>query len=335
MDFFQFVDEFSNAPLGFFSNPGRRLYWVYLIISVTIFTIVLIIRKDFKTIKKSLEHKDSILLDLKLWIVNIGLRLWIGSLSLLTVTGLSLKFMHFYYLLFPNWNPLPWSYYITTTLLTFSSFIIFDFLRFFQHYLMHNVPFLWNFHQVHHSATYLTPLTLYRMHPVENLVSAFRRVIGQSFVFSSFLFLFGPGINAYDILGINILSFIANIAISNLRHSPIPISFGFFEKIFLSPAQHLIHHSSSPKLMNSNYGVVLSIWDQCLGSFIYYQNQKIEWGLRNPRFHTQSVSHQLITPFTLSFQYLKFLVKKASIIVIHTCLNKLNKSYVSNYKETL
>jgi sterol desaturase/sphingolipid hydroxylase (fatty acid hydroxylase superfamily) len=179
------------------------------------------------------------------------------------------------------------------------------------------------------------------MHPIENLVSAFRRIFGQSFVFGTFLFLFGPGVNAYDILGINLLSFFANLAISNLRHSPIPISYGRIEKYFLSPAQHLLHHSQQPKLMNSNYGVVLAIWDRIFGSFSPYhgqnygtnKNQKIIWGLKNPRFQEQSLSQQLFIPITLSFQHLKSLVSRGNMNVIHYCQTKLNKNISQKYEE--
>src|SRR5690606_31871005 len=46
-------------------------------------------------------------------------------------------------------------------------FVAWDFGRFVLHWLLHRIPFLWSFHQVHHSAEVLEPLTLYRTHPVE------------------------------------------------------------------------------------------------------------------------------------------------------------------------
>ena len=50
---------------------------------------------------------------------------------------------------------------------TVAGFLAEDGSRFLNHYLQHRVPLLWRFHKVHHSATTLTPVTLYRAHPLE------------------------------------------------------------------------------------------------------------------------------------------------------------------------
>ena len=48
-------------------------------------------------------------------------------------------------------------------------FLLADFGFFFSHYLMHKIPLLWVFHEVHHSAEVLMPVTVHRVHPVEDL----------------------------------------------------------------------------------------------------------------------------------------------------------------------
>ena len=45
-------------------------------------------------------------------------------------------------------------------------FVAWDVSRYVLHRLMHEVPALWELHQVHHSAEVLTPLTFHRVHPV-------------------------------------------------------------------------------------------------------------------------------------------------------------------------
>ena len=50
--------------------------------------------------------------------------------------------------------------------------VVADFGFFLSHYLMHKIPILWYFHEVHHSAEVLTPVTVYRTHPVEDLINA-------------------------------------------------------------------------------------------------------------------------------------------------------------------
>ena len=39
-----------------------------------------------------------------------------------------------------------------------------------DHYLKHRIPFLWEFHKVHHTAEVLTPVTNFRNHPIDNII---------------------------------------------------------------------------------------------------------------------------------------------------------------------
>ncbi len=50
--------------------------------------------------------------------------------------------------------------------MTVMLFLAYELGYWLNHYLSHRVPFLWEFHKVHHSATVLTPLTNFRVHPV-------------------------------------------------------------------------------------------------------------------------------------------------------------------------
>ena len=306
--------QLIRVPVDFFGDPRQRLFWFYLFISLVVFLVVSFRRQLLpQFIREGRKHHSSLLVDLKLWLFNAFLRALISSLGLISLSALILLFVKSLYLIFPDWEPYYLPYSFVAILLTLVSFILFDGLRFLQHFLMHKIPFLWAFHQVHHSATYLTPLTLYRMHPIENLVSAFRRLFGQTLVFGSFMFLFGASVNAYDILGVNSLAFVANLALSNLRHSPLVISFGQWERIFISPAQHQMHHSNVFELSNSNYGVVLSFWDRLANSLVLYQGQKIEYGLKDKKLDRQTLFHQLISPFSTAFQSWRVLGKATSL----------------------
>jgi len=62
---------------------------------------------------------------------------------------------------------------VSATLMLVAGVMLADFGYYVSHYLMHKVPLLWHFHQTHHSAEVLTPVTVYRIHPVEDLVNAF------------------------------------------------------------------------------------------------------------------------------------------------------------------
>ena len=69
-----------------------------------------------------------------------------------------------------------------------------------------------------------------------------------------------------------------NFAAANLRHSHIWISFGRLERVFISPAQHQIHHSVGNS--NANLGSIFSVWDGLLGTRTYSgQKRELEFGL--------------------------------------------------------
>lgn len=150
---------------------------------------------------------------------------------------------------------------------TLVAFIWDDLLRFLHHAWMHRSPFLWRFHQTHHSARVLTPITLYRAHPLEIALATIRNGLSLGVATGLFLFIFTADFSPLTFLGINAFGFVFNLLGSNLRHSHIDLSFGFLEKVFISPKQHQVHHSSNPEHYEKNYGVSLSIWDQILGSY--------------------------------------------------------------------
>ncbi len=164
---------------------------------------------------------------------------------------------------------------------TVAAFVFDDFLRFFNHWLMHKVPFLWKLHRTHHSARILTPITLYRAHPLESAIATVRNSLSLGVSTGVFIFLFEARFNVFTFLGVNIFGFVFNLLGSNLRHSHIPLGFGFLEFIFISPKQHQIHHSRNPEHYDKNFGVSLSIWDYLFGSLVHSKTvrQRLFFGL--------------------------------------------------------
>lgn len=165
---------------------------------------------------------------------------------------------------------------------TVFAFVIDDFLRFLHHWCMHKIPWLWRFHKTHHSAKILTPITLYRAHPVEVLISTIRNALSAGLSVGFFVYFFSAQVSYFQILSVNLFAFTFNFLGSNLRHSHIPISFGILENIFISPKQHQIHHSQNSEHYDKNFGVSLSLWDRLMGSLVYSKDvrQKIHFGVR-------------------------------------------------------
>ena len=99
-------------------------------------------------------------------------------------------------------------------------------------------------------------------------------------------FLFGPTLKMIDIVGANMFVFAFNVLGSNLRHSHIWLSWGnCIEKIFLSPAQHQIHHSYAPEHIDKNFGTCFALWDKLAGSWVPAEDtpeQRLSFGLAPP-----------------------------------------------------
>lgn len=255
-------------------DPTSRLFYlnfIFVIVFIIIWMLLThqsISRLTFRKIflQKKYWWNRSTRVDYKIYLLNSVLKvfLFIPLLDISFFVGsYTFKILQS---LNDNFDPLK-----TTTLHIFifsvAYFVFDDFLRFVHHYGMHKVPFLWKLHKVHHSARILTPVTLYRAHPLESALATLRNSLGLGVTTGLFVFLFQSQLQMTTILGINFMGFMFNFLGSNLRHSHIPISFGKLEYLFISPKQHQIHHSTNPLYFDSNFGVSLSIWDQIFKCF--------------------------------------------------------------------
>lgn len=139
-----------------------------------------------------------------------------------------------------------------------------DLSRYGLHRLLHYRVF-WRIHQLHHSATTLTPISYLRVHPIEKFLYQARSAIIYGTCSGIFFFFAGEHPQSWLIFGIAGASLLFNLFGANLRHSMIPISYGRLEKLFISPLQHQLHHSN--RYSQKNFGSIFSIWDQIFKSW--------------------------------------------------------------------
>ncbi len=229
-------------------------------------------------------------LDYQLFVVNRLIRAFLWAPVVLTMVPIALAFTDILESMFGPIQPVTKDTTIVLSSFTLILFLFDDFSRFLLHYLMHKVPFLWHYHKVHHSAQVLTPMTVYRSHPLESFLYASRMAIAQGVAVGISYFLFGPTLSMIDILGANLFVFIFNMFGSNLRHSHVKWHWGkHLEKWVISPVQHQIHHSTNPRHFDKNFGTTLAIWDRLLGSLVISQKgQSIRFGLGN---HQKTHTH--------------------------------------------
>ena len=174
---------------------------------------------------------------------------------------------------------------------------------------MHKIPFLWEFHKVHHSAEVLNPLTQYRIHPIELLFNNLRGLLVFGLLTGVFDYLSEAPINKLTIIGINAFHFLFLIFGANLRHSHVKLKYwGFLEYIFISPFQHQVHHSDNPQHFDKNMGSKFAIWDWMFGTLVRSKSVgKVKFGLGpEDKSYGTSFASNLFSPFAKAFSKLLF-----------------------------
>lgn len=287
-----------TAPLGYPFDPASRIYWLFLVSAAAMALLALYLQSRcgprggfFALAGRSLFSRRhwfnrSTATDLSLLLGNSTLRALLvipllGSHLLATLWVARTLQTHLGNA--PDWQ-LHW--FAIASLYTLTFFLVEDLSRFSLHMAMHRVPFLWRFHRLHHSAQRLTPLTLFRVHPVEMTLYYGRGLVVFGLVSGVFVYLFGRQLSGLDVLGVDILGFAFNFLGANLRHSHIWLTFGPLERWLISPAQHQLHHSAAPEHRDRNFGTTLTLWDRLSGTHIPAgaRPRRLVFGLGRHRF---------------------------------------------------
>lgn len=144
-----------------------------------------------------------------------------------------------------------------------------DMATYWSHRIFHRTRVLWPLHAVHHSAEVMTPISAYRQHPLGQAISTVMQTLLIGTVQGIVAALLAPDTSAATFAGVNVFTVAAHFAFANLHHSHIWMRFPrWLEHLFISPAQHQIHHSTLPEHHNANYGGTLALWDWMFGSLI-------------------------------------------------------------------
>lgn len=197
--------------------------------------------------------------------------------------------------------------YVTRGVITAMLFLAYELGYWFNHWLSHKVPFLWEFHKVHHTAEVLTPLTNFRVHPVYALIFANILALSTAIANGFGNYMFGDLTYQYAINDTNIILVVFIHAYVHLQHSHMWISFrGLLGRIFISPAHHQVHHSDNPKHYNSNYGSCLALWDWMFGTLYVPAKERETMTFGVPgHADAHTVKGELVTPFANAAAHLK------------------------------
>ncbi len=298
-----------------FSNPKKRVFFGYLLLTILI-ALVWLVAVRRASIRAALHEvfdrkvlfSASSLADYKIFVIN---RVFTMFISPLLVSQLAIATALYYALhdvdflqrgLFAG-TPKG----VIIALFTATIFVVDDLTKYLMHRWMHRWPLLWAIHKVHHSAETMTPITVYRVHPLEGVLYGLRAAVAQGTVMASFLFFFGNAVDLHTVLGVNILSFVFHVTGSNLRHSHISIRYWrWLEHLLISPAQHQVHHSIAREHHDKNFGVAFAVWDWMFGSLhLSEQGRKLKFGLKASEAHPSRLLDIYFRPFGDMARYLR------------------------------
>jgi sterol desaturase/sphingolipid hydroxylase (fatty acid hydroxylase superfamily) len=132
--------------------------------------------------------------------------------------------------------------------------LVADFVQYWTHRAYHEVPFLWRFHSVHHSAKFMDWMAGSRQHVLELIVTRVG-VLGMIYVlgFSKEV------IDAYIII-------VGFQAVFN--HANVSLPWGPLKYILVTPDFHHWHHSSDQEALDRNYAAHFAFLDYLFGTAV-------------------------------------------------------------------
>lgn len=138
----------------------------------------------------------------------------------------------------------------------------------FIHWLEHKVRWMWKFHLIHHTDTYVDVTTALRHHPGESVFRALFTVIG--------VLMAGVPIGAvflYQTL---------SALFSQFNHANITLP-GWMEKglswVVVTPDMHKVHHHWVQPQTDTNFGNIFSVWDRMFGTYDPMPAKDVRFGI--------------------------------------------------------
>jgi len=136
------------------------------------------------------------------------------------------------------------------------------------HLVEHKVKFLWRFHLIHHTDTWVDTTSGNRHHPGESVIRFLFTTLGVLIVGSPMWMVF-----MYQTISVVSTQFThANISLPKKLDA-------FLSYFIVSPNMHKVHHHYMLPYTDSNYGNIFSVWDRLFGTFMYLPKEEIVYGI--------------------------------------------------------
>lgn len=139
---------------------------------------------------------------------------------------------------------------------------------YFVHWLEHKIKWMWRFHLIHHSDTWVDTTSANRHHPGESIFRFVFTALGTIIL----------GCPIWILMLYQSLS----VLISQLNHANIVFPKkidNILSWLIVSPDMHKVHHHYILPYTDTNFGIIFSIWDRIFGTFATLDREKIIFGI--------------------------------------------------------
>jgi sterol desaturase/sphingolipid hydroxylase (fatty acid hydroxylase superfamily) len=136
------------------------------------------------------------------------------------------------------------------------------------HWVQHKIKWMWRFHLIHHTDTWIDTTSANRHHPGESVIR---------FVFTTLAI-----IVVGSPVGMVFLYQTLSVVATQFNHAnmALPKKIDAFLSYFIvSPNMHKVHHHYALPYTDSNYGNIFSVWDRLFGTFTTLSAEKIIYGI--------------------------------------------------------
>ncbi len=188
----------------------------------------------------------------------------------------------------------------TQAMTTVVLFVAYELGYWMSHYLSHRVPFIWEFHKVHHTAEVLSPITNFRVHPVDTILSQNFIAIVIGISGGALSYVLSTPLSFFNLNGINVILLAFVFVTVHLQHSHIWIAAtGHLGRVLMSPAHHQLHHSDNPIHFDKNFGSCLAVWDWMFGTLQMpsAKRERIVFGVGARAGLSHTLGEGFVTPF--------------------------------------
>lgn len=164
-------------------------------------------------------------------------------------------------------------------------FVARDFIHYWIHRLLHRVPMLWRFHEVHHSVRQMGFAAHLRFHWAETVVYRALEFVPMGML----------GFSVTDFFVVHATA----LLIGHVNHANVHLPLGPLQRILNGPALHVWHHVKRPPVARGvDFALSLSLWDTLFGTYyLPSSGRDLELGFDGVERYPKGFLSQMVAPF--------------------------------------